>query len=355
MYTRYITRKFQKKCNPHLVDVIDGMKIDLCTEFDNLLNERLHKYGVSRKNINDPAMDYFRLMHRIIEKRPRRIEKAKDFYCPPEYIDKLKYIEKSIIFGKNIMPFTTRTIKDLKKEDLLLSDWGIYHFHISNELDMKNKDGFMARSKFLLMVRIDRDCVYFIKVISHKEKNVWSLKEYIQVVRDNWKDTIERYRLDGIHSTVHLDDEGYLKCRNKHMTTLLELDDGSTYICIGGGYASNGSSNMAVSIHDFWYTRIEAAEQILVENWKRYHLENKMLYKLFQNIDIIEVHLITFWDDKILLRESNTELFIELEFKEEQTNISFKSADQQFPLPDFSKTWSMNSKQNHYFKVPFPK
>lgn len=343
MKKRYIARKYQKIQNPELPDIIDGMKIDLCKDFDNLLNDRISKIGVRRKSINDSSMDYFRLMHRIIKKRPRKIEKAKDFNCPIKYAKKLEYIERCILLGRNLMPFTSRTIKDLNEEDLLLSDWGIYHFHISDELDKKKNDGFMTRSDYLLMVRIQNDTVYFIKTIPHKTKNVWGLKEYVQIIKDNWPETIERNQYDGVYSLIHLNEEQYLEYRKSHITTLLELDDGSSYMCIGGGYCADGTSSNALRENDFWYTRVECAEEIIVNNWKRFCLENRQLYELFQNIDVKEIHLINFGENKILLRESNTGLFIEIEFNKEQTNIHFKSVDQQFPLQLYDENKLLSS------------
>lgn len=73
----------------------------------------------------------------------------------------------------------------------------IYHLHLSEEIDPR--DGFMQRSDKLLMVRIEDKTVYFIAVVDHNLKNVWSLKRYIEIIKANWPETIERYRMNEMH------------------------------------------------------------------------------------------------------------------------------------------------------------
>lgn len=322
MYTRYMPIKYQKKLKYPITGRPYDVEIDLVSDFEKICQRILKEQGIRQKNKNDCAMDYYRLMHRLIENKPRNILKAKEFFCPQEYESALKLIEKTIKNGANLHPFMTRNLKKLQCEDLLLSDWGIYHLHLSERIDPK--DGFMQRSDKLLMVRIDDENVYFITIVDHNEKNVWSLKRYIEIIKANWPQTIERHRMKEVHLLEKMSDEDYAKCRKANATTFIELDDGSCYGMMGGGYMSDGTAFYALKDHDNNARILADMENILI------HSLPQWLSKaggLSDSREPIRVEMLGFGAGIYWYYEKKTKMFIRMRYDEKRFYTTIMSAD----------------------------
>lgn len=314
----YIARKYQKKLHYPINDTVNGLKIDLCTDMDDLLGQQLEKAKVKGKNPNDPSMDFFRLQQRLITNRPRKVIKAKEFTCPKSHEEALKHIENCIMQGKDLHPFMTRNLRQLKNEDILLSDWGIYHLHLSCKLDAKKKDGFMERSKYLLMVKITDNTAYFIKTVPHNEKNRWARKEYIQIIRDNWPELIENNLMKDMHLTEKISDTDYEKLRKAHISTFVELDDGSLYTMLGGGYMSDGTSSNAIRAHDYYQEIVTSAEEFLIRRLKRKLAQEVGLSGDLGPNETIEVHLVSIDIGTLFLKVERTNLIIRMVIAEDQ-------------------------------------
>lgn len=295
------------------------INIDLKADFDRIADEKLKKQGVKGKSKPKAGLDYCRLQQRLVENKPRIVKKAGTFSCPQGYEKALKLIEGFIEQGENIHPFMTRNLKNLRNEDLLLSDWGIYHLHLSDEIDEKKRDGFMKRSDKLLMVRIDEKCVYFITVVSHNEKNLWTLKQYIQIIRDNWPETIEKYRLPEVKAVEHITEDKHTLARKKHALTMTELEDGSCYMLLGGGYASDGSSITAVRMYDTCMKQLHDAEKVLRNNLSK---QSKLREWMENEVEIstsapLDIHLVAIGDKSFLMIEEKSRLWIHMKLENE--------------------------------------
>ena len=301
--------------------------IDLNADFDRIADEKLKKQGVKRKSKSRAGLDYYRLQQRLVENKPRIVKKSRDFSCPQGYEKALKLIEKVIEQGKNIHPFMTRNLKNLRNEDLLLSDWGIYHLHLSDETDDKKRDGFMKRSDKLLMVRIDKNCVYFITVVSHNKKNLWTLKRYIQIIRDNWPETIEKYRLQDVKAVEHISEDKHTLARKKHALTITELEDGTCYMLLGGGYASDGSSITAVRMYDTFMEQLQDAEKVLRNNLCK---QSDLREWMEKEAEIpasapLHIHLMKIRDKSFLMIEEKSRLWIQMKLENEGWIITASS------------------------------
>lgn len=327
MNTMYTPIMYQRKLKYPISGHPNNVEIDVVRDFEKICGRILQKLDIKRKNINDSSMDYYRLMHRLIENKPRKIMKAISFSCPVEYERALKLIERIIQCGENLHPFMTRNLKRLQYEDLLLSDWGIYHLHLSEEIDPR--DGFMQRSDKLLMVRIEDKTVYFIAVVDHNLKNVWSLKRYIEIIKANWPETIERYRMNEMHLLEKLSDDDYAMCRKAHATTLIELDDGSCYGLIGGGYMSDGTSAQALREHDYNERVLADMEEILIHSLPEYL---KKYGILCDNGKCLEVEMIGFDAGNYWYVEKNYHLFIQMRFDGKFFHTKVMSAEVMYNL-----------------------
>jgi len=290
----YMANKFKKK-NGFLQEKqpVNGLIIDLLSDFDKMIEAQLYLIGIIRKNPADPVMDYFRYIYRLISQKPRRVVYSKEFQCPPEYKNELAFIVTKISEGSDLKPFMSKRIMDLSQEqDTMLSDWGIFHLHLSMIPD--NRDNrFYARSDQLLLLRVDEETAYLLTTIKHKGvQNMWTLKNYLEIVHSNWPESIVKYKLEGMRLSPPISESEHAVLRKTHAVTGTELSDGTLYLCPGGGYSSDGTPTLAVCDADFWVNRIREIERCLVENAENFFFHNQELVADTGIHEPIELHLV---------------------------------------------------------------
>lgn len=184
------------------------VKMNLIEDWDNHLNDRMIKMGYRPKAGGYSSLDYHKAMKKLIPVRPRKVYYSKEFYCPEEYKVALNKIVSAIESGKNLLPYMSKQVIRPSKNDGLLNDWNIHHFHLNDELE-KNRM-FVQRSDWLLLAFVIDEAVYFLNVFSHKKPNLWTHIELIRIIDNNWPDLIAKNRLEGVTClTEKIDDEKY--------------------------------------------------------------------------------------------------------------------------------------------------
>lgn len=238
------------------------------SDTESIFKRYFRFWNIIPKYENDYILSYFIFQHRIIPRKPRKILKAKEFVCPPEFISKLEFIENIIKTGKDLTPFLSRGVMDCRRDDLMLYDWGIHHLHISNERDNIKNDGFMKRSNLLLYVYFDVTTAYFLMTINHSgDSHMWVKKQCFEIIHSNWPKLLGTSTIYGIESVATIPDEDDLKkLRNIHINSLVDLSDGTFVVSNGGGYASEGTSNIAVLKSLDLKKKINAVAYFLVQN-----------------------------------------------------------------------------------------
>lgn len=93
-------------------------------------------------------------------------------------------------------------------------------------------------------------------------KNVYSQKELLLIVKDNWSHLL--YSLDDGKLLEEISDETRASLRSNHCMTLTEIDD-KLYFPRGGGYASDGSSINAVRKRNLYSNQVHLLERIFQE------------------------------------------------------------------------------------------
>lgn len=187
----------------------------------------------------------------------------------------------------------------------------------------------MKRSAYLLMVRITEDTVYFIQVIPHNQKNVWTNSDYIRILRDNWPETISGRKLVDIQSTQPISESDLAKFRQAHVTTIFDVD-GECYALLGDGYASDGTSIAAVNSCDYWQRYLANIEKHLVDNFKNYLELLPELRSAISSNYTLEIKLIAFSEEGVLLHEIHSELLIRIREDGELQNTEIMSGDMLF-------------------------
>lgn len=277
------------------------MYINFIADAQNIFKEKLESKGIKLKHNDDAIISWFTYCERLISRRQRKILKAKEFSCPYKYKEKLKKLEQCIEKGVDLTPYLSRGIMDCGHDDLMLYDWGIYHLHVSDELDIKKDDGFMKRSALLLYVLVRDDSVYFIKTVYHNEgKYMWAKKELMEIIYDNWAFLLKSSIVNNISKGKITDMEKKV-IRDKHGNSFVYLKNGIVLAPPNLGAVADGTSLKVVIEAD----RLKG----WLENIQKYILKNigKLLVEInAQGIDCHKIHRIKLLqinnDKNILLR-----------------------------------------------------
>lgn len=238
------------------------------SDAESIFRRYFRFWNIIPKYDNDYILNYCIFQHRLIPKKSRKIVKANGFICPTEYISKLKFIENIIETGKDLTPFLSRGVMDCSKDDLMLYDWGIHHLHISNERDDVKNDGFMKRSNLLLYVYFDETAAYFLMTINHSgDSHMWVKKQCMEILNSNWPEILAPSVIYGAESITPIPTEDDIKrLRIIRMNSLVSLSNGIFIASKGGGYSSDGTSNIAVLKSLDLKKKIDAVAYFLVNN-----------------------------------------------------------------------------------------
>lgn len=114
----------------------------------------------------------------------------------------IKTIKKELEDGTNVNGRLSKLWRKLNTNDGMLNDWELYHFHLSNEREYPGST-FYKRTGKLLIAYIPKNSteVYFLDIIAHKDKNVFSKQNYLVIIGRNWPDIIAEQKIQGIIST----------------------------------------------------------------------------------------------------------------------------------------------------------
>lgn len=272
------------------------MKIDFVRDAKGLFKRCLEARGVIIKHDDDPIISWYIYLERIIPASRREVVKAKDFSCPPLFTEKLKRLETEIENGANLNSYLSRSIMNCSKDDLMLYDWGIYHLHISDKLDTRKSDGFMERSDLLLYALFDDDKAYFIKTINHKgENNMWTKKECLDIINDNWPHLLEPYVMKGLSKEQqYISDDERTIIRKNHGNTFITLNNGVVIMPPNMGLVCDGSPFKAVYAADYLKKQLNDVQSSIINDISDFRKQIK------SNEDIYEIKL-----EKIMLNQLN--------------------------------------------------
>lgn len=300
------------KILPALLSNTYEVKIDFKNDWNKILNKRLENMGYKLDKGKYEAIDYFKALKKLISVKPRSILYSKEFICPHECKNGLTLVEEAIIKGANLAPFMSRQIINPKYNDLLLNDWGVYHFHLNTKRD---KDGFIKRSAWLLLAYVDENHAYFINVYPHNKPNLWTHQKMIGILYNNWPDVIEKFHVKGaLELSEKIDDMAYAKLRKAGATTFVELGKGKVYALIGGGYASDGSSIEAVRESDHWHNYLREIELYIKEEYNNF--KQQMICFDEKSMDkILEIEMLNLTDDELILLEKERMVLIKCNHK----------------------------------------
>ena len=120
--------------------------------------------------------------------------------------------------GSDIRPYLSEHYKQSTFQDKLLNCWKMHHIHFYPN---------MNSGDMLLFAMVFDDAAYFIDVLPHNKKAVFSTYNLLNIVYDNWKELLAPYAVKEATSVIDpiTADEDIEKVRKAGMTTFIKVRD----------------------------------------------------------------------------------------------------------------------------------
>jgi len=281
-----------------------GKMSKLLKELDDILlkilesnNYSINEISKDTDKFNDVLFHYLNLL-----KRQFKMEKIKKIAFSNELKKKLRFdskqnivvhkIKKEMINGNSLLPYTstlTNSVKDKKKRnelDKLLSDWGIFHFH----LGVLNKgDKYSGRTGALLFVYVQGERAYFLDILTH---NDFTNHQLLEIIYNNWKEILKKFALKELISCKK---NKAIEIRKKNSIALYTVND-LTIFPLGGGFNSYGSS---IILFDFcdrikrWIIEIEKdLNEKKIEKFELINRDDELFINLEDNLYQLPLNII---------------------------------------------------------------
>lgn len=287
------------------------LDMDLQDDLNALCYQKMLKAHIKDINREDAVLEFYNLLHRQVEQRPRKIYKSDIFKCPEGYEKALEYFEEYVRLGENLFPFLSDKVISADKKDDMLNALGVMHFHLSKRF---RNDGFVKRSDYLILAVVTDTAFYMIKVRKHTD--AWEYdRSVLDIIERNWPQLLEPYTLRGVTGVEEIpNDEQYKALRDCHTNMLYQLYDGKVVMGRGFGVATDGSSISDVRTADYWWNLCGKLEINLREN-------GKAIYSLFRRTGIVESEMIKLRmlrinEHEVTMAVKNTNLLLQYLYKD---------------------------------------
>ena len=145
----------------------------------------------------------------------------------------------------------------------MLNDWGVMHLHLGDT----QKNGYVNRTKELLFIyrdNQDKTKLYILDIFCHGD---WSMKKTIEILRNNWKDVIEKYRIKEVIDVYpNLNDDGHKQFRDINANASIVIENDS-YLTLGGGLNMMGTNILSSYYMTGNIRKFENLENELINNY----------------------------------------------------------------------------------------
>jgi hypothetical protein len=198
---------------------------------------------------------------RIPATRPRRVQRSREFRCPPQHAQGLTVVERKLANGESLRPHLSRRVFRLDYNDALLNDWEIQHLHLGTRV---KKNGMVAGTREIVFCILEPDDAYFIQIMDH---NSFSEPDLLDIVHANWPQLLQQLPLvvgqqrglGARHGASEIQE-----MRNARVLSIgVVLTDGTVVAPRGGGYSTTGHSIKAMVTARHWTSMTEQWEQLV--------------------------------------------------------------------------------------------
>jgi hypothetical protein len=192
--------------------------------------------------------DYLTVRLKLIDLKKRKVRFCPDFYKElgkhPQKKE-VEHIAKLAESGGNLNVFQSRRLLQTGFHDHLMSEWNIYHFHLSLKPDKKSK--FVKQVDQLLFAFIDGETIVFLGTDTHRE-GIFADVKWIEVLHDHFPELIEKYRdysKDEVSPIVNASERQTLW--NKGYTLGMTKVRDAVYLNPGIGRSASGHSSDVIT------------------------------------------------------------------------------------------------------------
>jgi hypothetical protein len=165
--------------------------------------------------------------------------------------------------GEDLRPFLSALLRHGDYADLLLSDWGIYHFHLSTKLARRgNRKGLIKGTDELLFAIADPENAMMYLIDIHSHETGFTNQDLLRVLEENWPELLDRHALQRVTpSYENLSDEEVELLRSGGINVAYGTPGGRTVAAMGGGITTAKTNMQDVRTADYLVWRLRRAEE----------------------------------------------------------------------------------------------
>ncbi|UDM62848.1 hypothetical protein KIJ96_06305 [Pseudoalteromonas piscicida] len=256
------------------------MKLDFLTDLNSEIKRLLTEYGlptpspkqlrsqdkrteteknnIAHYDLKNLLIHFFSVHERLVPINKWNVHISSKLTSEP----KIKDIVSKLSNGENINNLLSNRVRktdQAKFADLLLSEWGIHHFHFQEH-----------RSSELLFIFFTDADAYVIDILEHEKRDgsivTWTNTDLIQTMHDNWPELMKQYVYKVESTTQALSIEERRALRSRSSFTTVVVDDGTEYFPMGGGFTSSRHSVLAVSKANYFIGEVERQQLNITQN-----------------------------------------------------------------------------------------
>lgn len=208
-------------------------------------------YPLQGRTPGDPLLDAYHLYLKVPTTKPRVVIEHPMLVLPAEHRMGYSMFKLESQRGAELWRRLSRRCYDLSVpgHDGLFNDWGFTHFHLGV---LRLKNGLMKRTGALVLGLVTNDTIYVLEVSeAHLATNEWANTDRFLDKMHQWRpDVISSHRLDC--TADPLDAASKITLRQKGLTTLTVVNDGTVYAPIKGNVMSGhllGARQLADETH----------------------------------------------------------------------------------------------------------
>lgn len=203
-----------------------------------MMREELIEVGrdVSGLDDNDKIfLAYFNTCLLFPKPQKYQVHIHQDFTCPPECKEGYELLLDKMRTGKNFSAHLSKSTKETENYDLMLYDWGVYHFHLGIVVE---DSGYIQRTSKLLYAYINNEDIYLLGIFDHGK---WNDQDLIEIIHTYYPESIRGWLIEGTPEMV-ITGEDRKHLRKARINTFITVSDGTSYMGPGLGYTAAGTS-----------------------------------------------------------------------------------------------------------------
>ncbi|CAI0698412.1 Uncharacterised protein [Serratia proteamaculans] len=209
------------------------------------------KFGIETKKDEHPYFNLINVLGRLIKPKKRHVHISTKLSLPIENERGFRKLIQKMENGENINPYLSKLIYSTNRNDGMLLDFGLHHFHLGEKSESKKKQGnnsknhFIERTGALLVALVRDDDIYLLGVFDHAD-DLWIDTDFIEIIHTEWSNVLDENRINSVTS-VYPEPNGIdrKKYRESKFNTIVQVSDGTYYQMLGDGFNAAGSSALA--------------------------------------------------------------------------------------------------------------